>query len=94
VGSQRLLATAAQGKVVDKRLWTEIAALNGGGGNSTGLVGTPEQVAESLLEYWELGVSTILIRGFDPLEDALEYGRYLIPLVREEVRRRQSALAA
>jgi len=94
VGSQRLLATAAQGRVVDKRLWTEIAALNGGGGNSTGLVGTPEQVAEGLLEYWELGVSTILIRGFEPLEDALQYGRYLIPLVREEVHRRQSALAA
>ncbi len=81
-GAQRLRDTAAQGRVVDKRLWTEIAVLNGGSGNSTGLVGTPEQVAESLLEYWNLGVSTILIRGFDPLSDALEYGRDLLPLVR------------
>ncbi len=94
VGSQRLLAIAAEGRVVDKRLWTELAAVTGAGGNSTGLVGTPEQVAESLMEYWELGVSTILIRGFDPLEDALEYGRDLIPLVRAEVARRQAALAA
>lgn len=94
VGSQRLLATAAQGRVVDKRLWTEIAALNGAGGNSTGLVGTPEQVAESLLDYWELGVSTLLIRGFDPLEDALDYGRNLLPLVRAEVSARQAKLAA
>jgi len=94
VGSQRLLATAAQGKVVDKRLWTELAAVTGAGGNSTGLVGTAEQVAESLIDYWRLGVSTILIRGFDPLPDALEYGRDLIPLVREEVRRQQAALAA
>jgi alkanesulfonate monooxygenase len=84
-GAQRLLATAAQGRVVDKRLWTEIAVLNGGSGNSTGLVGTPEQVAESLIEYWNLGVSTLLIRGFDPLSDALEYGRDLIPLVRARV---------
>jgi hypothetical protein len=44
-------------------------------------------VAESLLEYYALGVSTFLIRGFDPLEDALEYGAELIPLVREEVTR-------
>ena len=88
VGAQRLLETAARGRVVDKRLWTEIAVLNGGSGNSTGLVGTPEQVAESLLDYWDIGVSTFLIRGFDPLSDALAYGRELIPLVRAEVERR------
>jgi alkanesulfonate monooxygenase len=91
-GSQRLLAAAAQGKVVDKRLWTELAALTGAQGNSTSLVGTPEQVTESLLDYWDLGVSTFLIRGFDPLEDAIEYGRDLIPLVRRAVGER-SALA-
>ena len=44
--------------------------------------GTPEQVAESLLDYYDLGVTTLLIRGFDPLADAVEYGRELIPLVR------------
>ena len=36
-----------------------------------------------MLDYWDLGVTTFLIRGFDPLEDSLEYGRDLIPLVRE-----------
>ena len=81
-GSQRLLAEAARGPVVDKRLWTELAALTGAPGNSTSLVGTPEQVCEAMLDYWDLGVTTFLIRGFDPLEDALEYGRDLIPLVR------------
>jgi alkanesulfonate monooxygenase len=80
VGSQRLLAVAAQGKVVDKRLWTEMAALSGAGGNSTGLVGTPRQVAESLLDYHDVGVDTFLIRGFDPLPDSVQYGRELIPL--------------
>lgn len=89
VGSQRLLAAAAQGKVIDKRLWTEIAALTGAKGNSTSLVGTPKQVAESLLEYYDVGISTFLIRGFDPLEDALQYGRDLIPLVRAEIARRE-----
>jgi alkanesulfonate monooxygenase len=88
VGSQRLLAAAAQGKVIDKRLWTEIAGLTGAKGNSTSLVGTPEQVTESLLEYHEAGISTFLIRGFDPIEDALQYGRDLIPLVRAAIERR------
>ena len=95
VGSQRLLAAAARGKVLDARLWTEISALTGAAGNSTALVGTPEQVAESLLAYHDLGVSTFLIRGFTPLQDALDYGRELIPLVRAELaRREQQAVAA
>ncbi|WP_077034526.1 LLM class flavin-dependent oxidoreductase [Pelomonas sp. KK5] len=93
VGSQRLLEAASRGKVVDTRLWTELSALTGAAGNSTSLVGTPEQVAESLLAYHEAGVSTFLIRGFTPLQDALDYGRHLLPLVREEVARREAAPA-
>ena len=88
VGSVRLLETAAQGKVVDKRLWTEIAQLTGAQGNSTGLVGTAEQVRDALLDYYDLGVSTFLIRGFTPLEDASQYGRELLPLVREAIAER------
>ena len=93
-GSQRLLAEAAKGPVVDKRLWTELAALTGAQGNSTSLVGTPEQVCEAMLDYWDLGVTTFLIRGFDPLEDALEYGRDLLPLVREATARRAAPATA
>ncbi len=92
-GSQRLLAAASRGKVLDARLWTELSALTGAAGNSTSLVGTPEQVAESLLAYHDLGISSFLIRGFEPLQDALDYGRELIPLVREEVARRQAPTA-
>jgi alkanesulfonate monooxygenase len=88
VGARRLVDFAQQAEVHDKRLWTPIAAAVGGAGNTTALVGTPEQVAESLLDYYDLGVTTLLIRGFDPLHDAADYGRELIPLVRAEVARR------
>jgi len=81
-GSRRLLDAAAQGDRLDKRLWTGAAALTGARGNTTALVGTPEQVADALLDYWRLGITTFLIRGFDPLEDAIGYGRRLIPLTR------------
>ena len=89
-GAQRLLDAAALGTRLDKRLWTGVAALTGASGNSTGLVGTPEQVADALLDYYDLGVSTFLIRGFDPLDDAVAYGRDLIPLVRELVAVREA----
>ncbi|MBS7781096.1 LLM class flavin-dependent oxidoreductase, partial [Acidovorax sp. CCYZU-2555] len=84
VGSQRLLDAAAQGARLDKRLWTGIAGLLGAQGNSTALVGTPEQVADALLDYRDLGISTFLIRGFNPVEDAIAYGRDLLPLARAQ----------
>ena len=93
VGSQRLLEYAAEGDVHDKRLWTAIAKVTGATGNSTALVGSYEQVAESLLDYVDLGVSTLLIRGFDPLADAYRYGR-LIDLVRAGAAGRRHRLRA
>jgi alkanesulfonate monooxygenase len=83
VGAARLRAFAAEGDVLDERLWMRVARLTGSGGNSTALVGTPEQVADALLKYIRLGLSTVLIRGFDPLGDAIDYGRELIPRLRE-----------
>ena len=94
VGAQRLLDTVAQGERVDERLWTGMAALVGGGHNSTALVGTPEQVADALLAYYELGVTTFLIRGFDPINDAADYGRELIPLTHAKVAARQAQRSA
>ena len=82
-GSQRLLAAAALGDRPEGRLFTGVARLTGARGNTTALVGTPLQVAEALLEYHRLGVSTFLIRGFDPLDDAMEFGRSLVPLTRK-----------
>jgi alkanesulfonate monooxygenase len=93
-GSARLLQAAAQGERLDKRLWTGVAKVTGAGGNTTSLVGTPEQVADALLDYYDLGVTTFLIRGFDPLEDAIQYGRELIPLVRDAVKNRAARSAA
>ena len=89
-GSQRLLAAAAKADRHDRALWTAPAKATGAGGNSTALVGTPETVAQALLDYIDIGVTTILIRGYDPLDDAIDYGRQLIPLVREEVARRDA----
>jgi alkanesulfonate monooxygenase len=93
-GSQRLLSAVAQGDRLDKRLWTGVAALVGARNNSTALVGTPAQVADALLDYYDLGVRTFLIRGFDPLEDARDYGRELIPLTQALVKERERARQA
>jgi alkanesulfonate monooxygenase len=90
-GARRLLALAEQGSRIDKRLWTQMAELTGANSNTTALVGTPEQVAEVFGDYYDLGISHFLIRGFDPLIDAIEYGRELIPRTRELIAGRSLA---
>jgi alkanesulfonate monooxygenase len=85
VGSRRLLAAAERGELHDRALWTPTAKATGAAGNSTALVGTPETVAKALLDYVDIGVTTLLIRGYDPLDDAIDYGRHLLPLVRAEL---------
>ena len=82
VGSQRLLQAAAAAAVHDSCLWTELAAATGAQGNSTALVGTPETVAKAMLEYYKLGATSLLIRGYDPRPDAIQYGEELIPRLR------------
>ncbi|MFD5697250.1 LLM class flavin-dependent oxidoreductase [Streptomyces lasiicapitis] len=87
-GSQLLIAIAEQGERFDRALWTPTAAATGGAGNSNALVGTPETVAQALLDYYDLGVDILSARGYDLLDDAIDFGRYVIPLVREEVAKR------
>ncbi|MPY95968.1 MAG: LLM class flavin-dependent oxidoreductase [Acidimicrobiia bacterium] len=93
-GSQRLLDAAERGEVWDTCLWTPLAVATGAQGNSTALVGSPETVAEALAAYYGIGATSLLIRGYDPLADAEEYGRELIPRVRDLVAQRDRALAS
>ncbi|MGF0308923.1 LLM class flavin-dependent oxidoreductase [Rhodococcus sp. IEGM1428] len=91
VGSQRLLEIAARGEVHDRALWTPTATATGARGASTALVGTPETVAAAILDYVDLGAELISIRGYDNLNDAIDYGRYVLPLVRQELALREKA---
>jgi alkanesulfonate monooxygenase len=93
-GSRRLLEAAASGEVHDTCLWTPLAAATGAQGNSTALVGTPETVAQAMLEYYKLGATSLLIRGYDPRPDAVQYGDELIPRLRELVANHDAASRA
>jgi alkanesulfonate monooxygenase len=52
-------------------------------------VGSYDTVAESLLDYVDLGAELISIRGYDNYNDVVDYGRYVLPRVREGVRERE-----
>jgi alkanesulfonate monooxygenase len=88
VGSQRALAFAAKAELYDRALWTRTAAATNAAGASTALVGSAETVAAAILDYVDRGASLVSIRGYDTLADAVDYGRYVIPLVRQELAHR------
>jgi alkanesulfonate monooxygenase len=91
---RRLMSFALEKDVHDERLWMPIARATGALGNTSCLVGTAEQVARAILEYYKLGISSVLIRGFDPFNDTVEFGRELIPRIKAgaaEIDRLQAA---
>ena len=88
VGSQRALDFAARQDVYDRALWTKTAAVTGAQGASTALVGSPETVAAAILDYIDLGASIVSIRGYDNRHDVRDYGRPVLPLVREDLAHR------
>ena len=90
VGSQRALNFANKSELYDRALWTKTAAVTGAGGASTALVGSPETVAAAILDYIDRGASLVSIRGYDTLADAVDYGRYVLPLVRQELAHRKA----
>jgi len=91
---RRLMGFALERDVHDERLWMPIARVTEALGNTSCLVGTPEQVARAILEYYKLGVGSVLVRGFDPFNDTIEFGRELIPRIKAgaaEIDRMQAA---
>ncbi len=88
VGRKRLIEMSKDKDVFDERLYMKVANLTGAAGNSTALVGTPEQVAEAMLRYYDMGITRLLLKGFEPLADAIDFGKRLLPLLREGAEQR------
>ncbi len=57
--------------VVSPNLWAGVGLVRGGAG--TALVGSPQQVADRLLEYAELGADTFVLSGYPHLEEAYRF---------------------
>ncbi|KAJ4318840.1 hypothetical protein N0V84_006653 [Fusarium piperis] len=90
VGSQRLLDIAKKGEVQDRALWYPTVTATNARGASTALVGSYQTVVDSILDYVDLGASLISIRGYDNLNDAIDYGRYILPGVRAALKEREN----
>ncbi|SMC82969.1 hypothetical protein SAMN05880593_107283 [Rhizobium sp. RU36D] len=75
----------------DRALWYPTVTATNASGATTALVGSPRTIADSILDYIDLGADLISIRGYDNYNDAVDYGRHVLPLVREGIREREDA---
>lgn len=90
-GAQRARAYATASERYDRALWTGFTRATGGlGPASAGLVGTPETVAAAILDYIDAGASVVSIKGYDTLADVIDYGKHVLPLVRQELAHREA----
>lgn len=68
--------------VVGPNLWTGLSLVRSGG--AILIVGTADQVADRLVEYAELGISSFILSGYPHLEEAETFGQAALPLFREK----------
>ncbi|MER2108630.1 MAG: LLM class flavin-dependent oxidoreductase [Solibacillus sp.] len=68
---------------VSPNLWSGLALVRNGG--SLTFVGTPEQVADRLLEYVDAGISKFILSGYPHLEEATITGQLLLPVLKEKL---------
>src|SRR5437764_516084 len=53
----------------------------------TTLLGSPDELAEAILEYKRIGVSQFIMSGWPEVDEVAAFGREVLPLVREAERR-------
>jgi len=82
VGQQRLLDLAGRGEVLDSCLYTRPGKEGvGGGAGTTWLVGSPQDVADALLKYWELGITHFVLSDTPYRREITRIGDQVLPLV-------------
>jgi len=65
---------------IGPHLWNGISTVRVNCG--TAIVGNPQQVAEELFGYWELGIDQFILSGFPHLEECKRVSSEVIPIVK------------
>ena len=56
-------------------------AVGSNGGTAAGLVGTPQQIADRLQEFFDIGVTTFLLQFHPMYEEIQRSGKQVVPLL-------------
>ena len=74
-------------KVPDHRLgqylWNGLSEVRVNCGSA--LVGTPKQISQELLKYWDLGIDEFILSGFPHVEECHRVSEELLPILRRTI---------
>ena len=87
--NRRVRELAATGEVIERNLFTGITKVRPGAGIA--VVGTPEQCAETLQDFIDLGCHSFCLSGYLHDEEAERFGKWVMPILRERNRERMLA---
>jgi alkanesulfonate monooxygenase len=74
------------GLEVSPNLWAGVGLVRGGAG--TALVGNPQQVADRIQEYADLGLEYFILSGYPHLEEAHRFAELVFPLLPLDVQKK------
>lgn len=72
---------STDGLVIGPNLWAGIGLVRGGAG--TALVGSHEEIADRIEEFYDAGIEEFILSGHPHLEEAYTVGEGLLPVLRE-----------
>lgn len=75
-----------RGLEVAPNLWAGVGLVRGGAG--TALVGSPQQVADRIKEYADLGLEYFILSGYPHLDEAYRFAELVFPLLPLSLRER------
>jgi alkanesulfonate monooxygenase len=64
---------------ISPNLWAGVGLVRGGAG--TALVGDPDQVAERMREYIDVGIDRFILSGYPHLEECHRFAELVFPLL-------------
>lgn len=82
-GQKRLLGLHERGEVLDTNLYTAPGKYGGGGAGTTWLVGSAQEVAQSLRNYEALGVTQFILSDTPYRTELVRQGDQLLSLLRK-----------
>lgn len=69
-------------------LYTTPGKVGGGGAGTTWLVGSPKDVGNALLKYWELGITHFVLSDTPYRQEIARIGDQVLPLVQSGIQAR------
>ena len=88
-GGQFNKADVRQGLEISPNLWAGVGLVRGGAG--TALVGNPQQVADRIKAYADLGLEYFILSGYPHLDEAHRFAELVFPLLPLDLREKLAA---